>query len=414
MEIVLYLEQMLDLIFGKINMKKNKTAKYHLVIAMFTILCFTTCTEEFVPKTETFEDLLVVQGNITDELKQHEIFISRTFRFEEEEASGESDAQVIVKDDLQNEYVFEETDPGKYVSTSAFQAVSDRTYVLSVLTASGKSYESDPVRLPQSVEIDNLYAERMTNENGQEGIGIFIDNTGPSGNASFYRYEFEEVYRFNAPLFNDEDIVILSEDPIIFDFVPRPQNKRTCYKRDASSGIVLTKTENLDENVVSKFMVRFVGTDSYIISDRYSILVHQFVQSRESHAYYENVETFSNSQTLFSQIQPGFINGNINAVNNPDENVIGLFEVTSVSSKRIFFNYRDFFPTENLPPYFEDCSVSSFNGPIGFLTALKTGLFLYGGEVPDEDGNLISGLVRKACGDCTEIGTNVRPQFWED
>ncbi len=391
---------------------------YHFFLKVLIVLSVISCTEEFVPETETFQNLLVVEGNITDELKRHEIILSRTFRFEDEEASGESGAQVIVKDDLQNEYVFEETDPGKYVSTSAFQAVSDRTYVLSILTASGKSYESDPVRLPQSVQIDNLYAERIINEEGLEGVGIFVDNFDATGSASFYRYEFEETYRFNAPSFNDQDIVLVSEDPFVVNFVPRPQNKRTCYKTELSQGIIITKTEELDENKVFRFLVRFIGVDDYTNSDRYSVLVHQFTQSREAHVYYENVQNFSNSQTLFSQIQPGFIGGNMNSIDNPDENIIGFFQMTSVTSKRLFFNYRDFFPTESLPPFFIDCSGTGpqmLPIPTALITELKRGDLLYAGETGIND--IFTGpylLVPEQCGDCTVLGTNVRPDFWQD
>lgn len=398
-------------------MKNGNTITYQFISAILTILCFASCTEEFVPNTETFENLLVIEGNVTDELKQHEILLSRTSRFEEEGVLGESGAEVRVVDDQQNEYLFQESDTGKYISVESFQAIQDREYTLFIKTTEGKSYSSDAVKLPQKTDISNLYAERITNDEGQEGIGIFVDSFDTTGDAAFYRYEFEETYRFVAPSFEFSDLVVVSEDPFVVDFEPRPIEKRVCYKTDPSSGIILTTTEDFDENQVSKFRVRFVGTDNYIISDRYSILVKQFVQSREAHLFYETILNFSNSETLFSQIQPGFVQGNITAVEDPTENVIGLFQVTSVSSKRIFFNYRDFFVVEDLPPYFESCEGDAppiQPSPRIFLNVYETGLFVYAGETGVSDSS--TGpylLVRKACGDCTEIGNSEPPEFWE-
>jgi hypothetical protein len=56
------------------------------------------------------------------------------------------------------------------------------------------------------------------------------------------------------------------------------------------------------------------------------------------------LKELSGSDGILSQNQPGFFFGNIKSVENPNEKVIGYFEVSSVSSQRIFFNYEDVFP----------------------------------------------------------------------
>ncbi len=385
-------------------------------LGLFVLLLF-GCTEEFVPKTEVFESLLVIEGNITDELKQQEIRLSRTFRFEEDNGFVENNAEVKVFDDFQNEYFFEETESGRYISKIPFQALANRKYTLSVKTDDGKSYSSDPVVLPQKATIDNVYAERMTNDDGLEGIGIFVDSFDTTGNAQFYRYEYEETYRFFAPFWYPRDIVIIEENPLEVDFVERSLEKRVCYKTDLSEKIIITKTDDFEENKVLKFLVRFVGIDNYIISDRYTILVHQFIQSREAHEFYETLLEFSNSETLFSQIQPGFIAGNIKEIESTNQNVVGFFQVTSVSSKRVFFNYRDYFVVEDLPPYFETCSLVTptiRTLPFPLISAVENGLVLAGLTGMNNDSVGPYFMVRKACGDCTEIGKTEIPDFWEN
>ncbi|WP_271764870.1 DUF4249 domain-containing protein [Aquimarina algiphila] len=389
----------------------NKT--YHILLGVLILFCITNCTEEFKLQTETFEDIIVIEANITDELKHQVVKLSKTFRFEDDNLSGEKDAEVKISDSEGSEYLFQETDLGVYTSVLPFQALSDREYTLSIQTNDGKSYISDSVELTPKTSIDKLYAERIINEKGKEGIGIFVDSFDATGNASFYRYEFEETFRFVAPEFNDFDLILLSDNPLTVDFVRRPLEKRVCYKTNPALDILITKTEDFDENRVSKFLVRFIGIDDYTISDRYSILVHQFVQSRETYEFYQTLKEFSNSITLFSQTQPGFIVGNIKSLSNEKENVLGLFQVSSISSKRIFFNYRDFFPKEDLPPYFEDCNVGAprING---FSSIIRSGLFLFAGLNDDPEQGGPYKLVEKECGDCTEIGNSEIPEFWEN
>lgn len=387
----------------------------HKILFIPLVPILLSCTEEFVPRTEAFENILVIEANITDELKNQEILLSRTFPFEEE-VLGEVNAEVKVIDDLNNEYLFQETKPGTYMSVSAFQAIPNRVYSLSIKTSDGKSYISDTAVLPQKTKIDNLYAERMINDDGIDGVGIFVDSFDPSGEASFYRYKYAETFRFAAPEFNFFDFVIVNEVPLQVAFVPRPPEKETCYKTNFSSDIILTKTGDLNENKVSKFLVRFIGSNDYTISDRYSILVDQFIESREAHSFFETLKEFSRSQTLFSQIQPGFIAGNITSTENPSENVLGLFYVTSVSSKRIFFNYRDLFPEEDLPPFFVECNVSAPRITPSFPAIINTGLFIFAGNNGDPEFGQGGPwkFVEKECGDCTEIGNTEVPIFWEN
>lgn len=94
------------------------------------------------------------------------------------------------------------------------------------------------------------------------------------------------------------------------------------------------------------YQIRFLNDDSYLITNRYSILVKQYVQNLAAYTYYQTLKKLSGSESILSQNQPGFFSGNIKSTQNPSEKVIGFFDVSSVSSQRIFFNYSDIFPGE--------------------------------------------------------------------
>lgn len=388
------------------------------MIFLYVIINFCTigCTEPFDIGTETFEDILVIEAVLTDELKQHEIQLSRTFRLEEESFFGESNADVRVIDNLQNEYVFEEADMGKYVSVSPFMIQSDRNYQLTIRTENGETYVSESVTLPQKTQIDDLYAEKTVNESGDEGIAVFVDSFDATGNAIFYRYEYEETYQIIAPFWSEFEVEILSRNPPSFSVVPRTTEERICYKTDLSNTINITNTVNLSENRITKFPVLFIDKNNTVLRNRYSILVRQFIQSRKAQTFYETLKEFSDPESLFSQVQPGFINGNISSISNDQEKVLGFFDVSSVSSRRIFFEFKDFFPNETRPPFFIDCEVLDFSpstpqGASNLLNFISIGYDNLSGYDSFTDTYF---MTLTGCGDCNEFGSNVTPDFWEN
>ena len=127
----------------------------------------------------------------------------------------------------------------------------------------------------------------------------------------------------------------------------------------------------------------------------------------------------STSGSVLSPKQPGFFYGNIKSVENPEEKVIGFFEVSSVSTERIYFNYADLFPNERLPPYYEsDCEPEEYKdcdgdlpcrGPVLRSLIRTKGKVLFSWNYVD-----LFYLVKTPCGDCTSFSSNIVPPFWVD
>jgi len=387
--------------------------KYRCLGIVFYCFWINSCVEDFEPTdTETFENLIVIEAVITDEERFQEILVSRTTPLDVTDPQPTSGAQVRIVDNQQNEFSFFEASPGRYLSNFAFSAQPDTEYQLFVDTPDGSAYQSDIATLTPSAEIENFSATRITNEDGVEGVAITLDSFDPTGQAQFYRYQYEETYLIIAPFWGPLDAVIFSSNPINIGTEFRTQEERICYNTVASNEIIIASTNTLSEARVAEQTVRFLPQNDFIITNRYSILVRQFSQSRGAQTFYETLQEFSSSESLFSQTQPGFIQGNITAVQNTDENVLGLFEVASVNSERLFFNYDDLFPGETPPPFVTQCDPQLFApNSTALLGALQTGNF----KLILVDG--ISGeffLVESICGDCTELGTNIRPDFWVD
>lgn len=402
----------------------------YILLSICGVLFYTGCIEEIEIETESFENALVIDAIITNEDKQHEVFLSRTYPFEDGGTNPESNANVTITGNG-TIYEFEEDDAGRYVSKTSFRAVPNVDYQLQISTNNGRTYNSSLMRLTPIAQIDALYAIRETNDDGTNGMSMYVDTYDPTGNSKYYRYEYEETFKVQPPSFVNQDLIriILPQDPFndcyicSVKLVVRSEDKRICYRTETSQNINLTNTNDFTEDRVSRYLTHFVRSDDYKISHRYSLLVKQYVHSGEVYNYLDALSNFSEEGSLFSQVQPGFIASNLVSETNLNEKVIGFFEAASVSTKRIFFNYDDFYPNEPLPPYINSCQPSAplrcvpenFNTVRcgGLMNGIDRNIIVYRGmntgQIPRGGAYL---MVDRECGDCTALGDIEPPEFW--
>lgn len=392
---------------------------YNILSLLAITLSLASCTEQYALQSETFEDALVVEATLTNEPKQQEIKLTRTYRLEQAGPVPETGADVFVTDETGHEYDFEEID-GKYVSTDLFAAKPGKTYRLHITTAQGKTYTSDGQVLTTANPMQEVVPTVMS-QNGQRGVGMVVKSYDPQNTSKYYRYQYEETYKIIAPKWeNDRAIVVYDSlaQPSI-ELIPREGETQTCYSTQKSDRVIQYSTNELAEDRVY-FPVRFISRQDYIITHRYSILVHQYVQSLAAYTFYKTLNEIAGSGgSILSQNQPGFFYGNIRCTENPNEKVIGFFEVASVSSQRVFFNYADLFPGEPLPPYFMNCDERSYKFCFSFTDPECKGAALVSSISSNSllyfaGSGLYYLMVPPPCGDCTRFSSNVRPSFWID
>ncbi|MCD0468245.1 DUF4249 domain-containing protein [Flavobacterium sp. JAS] len=405
--------------------------KYKISIFLLLALAITGCTEQYAFKNTDFESALVVEGTITNEYKNQIIRLSQVYQLEETGPRLETGANVFITDDQGNEYQFEQKDT-VYASLTQFKAEPGRKYQLKIRTKEGKNYISDEQTLTTETKIDNITAT-VENVQGQRGVQINVNSYDPTNTSKYYRYEYAETYKIIAPqwYFLEANVIAIPGNPgdpkndipaipahaeIVV--TPRVKEAKTCFSTKKSEDIILNNTNSSIEDRVH-FPVRFISDQNYIISHRYSIFVKQYVQNLAAHTYYKTLRDLSTSGNILSPKQPGFFYGNIKSVENPTEKIIGFFEVSAVSSERIYFNYSDLFPKEPLPPYYEtDCEPEMFencDGPppckgVALLSLLGTRSRVM------SSWNYLSTffLVKAPCGDCTSFSSNIVPPFWVD
>jgi hypothetical protein len=398
------------------KVKIEKTKKYYIALRLLLLcLALDSCTEPYALQTNSYEEALVVEATITNELKNQEIKISKTFRLEENGPEFETGATVSIEDNAGNTYEFKEKEE-MYVSTKPFQATPEREYNLNITTKDGKTYTTKKEILTPITQIENLSTNVITKDN-VNGVQISVSSFDPSGKSKFYRYEYEETYRIITPRQRQELIFLVKYH---LEGIPNKPNVDTCYGSNKSMDIHLTNTLGLVEDRVN-YPIRFISDQDPIIRNRYSIMIRQYTQNTEAYTYCQTLKKTAGSDNLLSQIQPGFFYGNVKCTTNPNEKVVGYFEVSSVSEKRLFFNFKDLFPNNDTPPFFYDCTIKQFemclyegasNCDTDQILSLTSGnKWVITGTIPYSPTVFVAPY---PCVDCTLFSSNKKPSFWKD
>lgn len=425
-------------------------------IVLFCMALIQACVEELDIENVTDEEnagTLVVEATLTDMTERQKVYLSRSvarldletdttyFRFRplglglQDSVEYEENANVRVLGSDGSTFNFTEESQGTYLSQEPFGTLPGVDYRVEIVTANGISYESEEVKVPDISQITNVYAERVTTDLGEEGIQIYVDSEPVSGSPSNFRYTYEETYKIIAPFWNEDDFLLTNYDPCALpvptydlEIVPREVQNRICYATVASNRVI--QGTSVDQtNLVKGFPVRFIGKDNYVTSHRYSILVRQHVQTPESYGFYEILKNQSESDNVFSQIQPGPLEANVRRSDGTDEMVLGFVEATTASEQRIYLEFEDFFPGEELPPYpfpcFEESSPESHISycdpmpganpcPPSTIERIDDGIITYTGLNFDNIGFCPGPyrFIARVCGDCTLLGDNEAPEFW--
>ncbi|MBS7252898.1 DUF4249 domain-containing protein [Flavobacterium branchiicola] len=380
-------------------------------LTFFTFAVLSSCTEQYVYQNQDFEDALTVEATLTNELKYQEINVSRTRLLNDTIKKSEPEANVTVVDSDGNIFQFNEKD-GKYISANEFKAEPNKNYQLKITTKSGKSYVSSTEVLPtqNSIDLEIGIAEK----DGARGVQVNVKSFDPANTSKYYRYEYEETYKIITPYNIDTRLIVVPKNGSYgYQKVPAEPNTQVCYTTKHSTGIRQTSTVDLTEDRV-KYPVRFISDTDYMLTNRYSIMVSQYTQNESAYDYYYKSKKIIDSGELLSPNQPGYVVGNIKSTTDFREKVVGYFEVASVSKKRIFFSFKDFFPSEKPVEYFKICDARLFDFDEIALEnhkLLKTYDFLGDGPGMTPSGFY---MVEKKCGDCTSFSSNVTPSFWEN
>lgn len=386
------------------------------------------CVEEFETDSIKFEQLLVVDGNISDHTGSHQISLSYTTPIntnnngQYEPASG---ALVWLEDDLNNKIEFSEASPGHYISPENFAGTIGRSYALHIQTSEGDKYQSQLQLLSAAPEISRIY-HRFSIDYGDgeatahPGAQFFLDVDRTEASSQLFRFEWNDAHEVTARYTKSLDSEVNPDGS--YTIFPFNENVKVCYREDSFSNIILASALESTTGELPEVPIRFTPSYGLDVTSAYSIEATIRAITPEAYSYYRKIKVFNESNgSLFDQ-QQGAVVGNVFSTSNPKEKVLGYFEVSGAASKRIFMDVYDFSP-EVLEHTFRTCSEFRLFENVGSLYAFYNAL-----DIQDEDERQAAIIYRahyeifdyitanmmghRYCVDCRYRGSLGKPDYW--
>lgn len=371
-----------------------------LYILLSFMLLMISCISEFIPQVTEEEEMLVVEGLITDHPGRNTVKLSKSMPLgERSEAKPLGGCFVTIKDDMGKSFLLKETVTGTYVTdSSTFRGEVGRYYTLHISIFKGNrtvNYESSPVEMKPVPPVDSLYyvktiiSEKSGNFNGVEGCQIYLDTRDPSGSCKYFRWEYFETW-----------VLRLNFD------VPN----QTCWISNNSKEISIESTVAFSEDRISHRPVTYISNVTDRLRTKYSILVNQYSMNEDEYSYWKKLKNFTVSVGGLHDIIPSSIPSNIRCTENTGEQVLGYFSVSSISSKRIFITEK----FEGIIDWYADCATDTIYGGPDEIEGLGISVWTLFDTPPNP---FVSPRIRiltttRGCADCTERGTTLKPAFW--
>lgn len=389
-----------------------------LVFLIGLLMALKGCITPIEPESIAFDDLMVIEGLLTTSTK-HAVKLSRTSPINSKESHPVSGATVKVVVDGQLELNFVEEEPGYYANPIPYAARSGVDYVLKISTSDGHEYESTAAQLVEVPQIDSVYTQFVPDPENTtpfvRNIGtfnIYLDVRNNITGTRAFRYRWSEAYKLKVP--NPSRWKWLGGDQFEF----RPENvpelqEEICYRQDSSASVILGESISSNGEIL-KFPIHSFEAKRQL-NVRYSFEAVQYGLSDESEKYWKAIASSSQSQGSLFDVQPGITVGNIKSTTDPDETVLGIFEVSEEKRYRVYY-YASDFVEQGYRTYTDvwlDCDQELIVTPND-----EAGSFMESNYPKYEllyyitGGGAVFGV--RSCALCTLYGTNVKPPYWKD
>jgi hypothetical protein len=367
------------------------------------------CVDRYTPDVPaTAQTSLVVDGFLNPQGRTV-IRLSRSFSVNTKNtAPAEARAQVTIADGAGQRYPLAEGPAGTYTS-AALALDPSRQYQLLITTAQGREYASDKQPVILTPPVDTL-TWRLT---PAQGIQVLLGTHAAATAARYYRWEYDETYQFTSAF---ESVI---EYDARRNFVrPRRAYVFRCWRTEPSTAIVQGNSAQLSQNALVDFPLLAVPP-SVKLRFGYSVLVRQVAQSQAEYDYWERLRKSTENLGTVNDPLPGRITGNVHALADAAEPVLGYVGVHTVAEKRLFLD-----PTAQLPkpqpssvffdPAYATClQADSYIFPQGLAQLRAGGLLPLKPIVNINSGDTIGTTASSLdCVDCRQRGTNVKPSYW--
>lgn len=379
---------------------QTKYLNIALILGLFILF---SCIEEYSPDVSKYEEVIVIDGTLTDAPGPYTVKISYSAKIGDPNFNPVPECRVYFEDDLGNLEQLYETEAGTYkTSNESFRGIPGRSYKIIVNSPEGKTYESDYITLKEKLGIDTVTAVIETHPNpdldhDEIGYQFYVTTNKAKNDSLFLSWRLTYTYEYHS------DLTIDYYWYGRFVKNPNPDTLYTCYLTEKLRKIFTVKQLVPGEQRIANFPLNYVNTEDKKISVRYSLMIEQYNITKECQNYLEEINKQTEGENSLYNNQPYQIRGNVSNINDPDEVVLGYFTVAGYDSLRIFV----------------DRPMVKFYKPVcGYDTDIRGFVYTWSWMWPiyaylTPDGSYAHSS--KSCFDCTKhLGKLEKPGFWID
>jgi len=295
-----------------------------IFLLLIPVLLLTTCVQKIGVELPDASEKLVVDGLISTLPGPYTVKLTKTAKYTEGSEGTNflvSGARVSITDDAGNREDLIEEDLGIYkTQQGGLQGQAGRTYSLSIETAEGKKYQSQPELLKPTTGVENIYYEFVEGAPGkEEGFYVYIDTKDPAATEDYYRWSWVHyeplVYCFN-------EMVPPSTTPTVLTCCTNCWEIRRCY------GCVNISSDKLvNGSMISRQLLAIVP---YTARSKYFLYYEQQSLSREGYKFWKSLEEQSKNVGGIFDKPPASVRGNMSNVADADEIVLGYFGASDI------------------------------------------------------------------------------------
>lgn len=382
-----------------------------LSVSGFILLCFVcinSCIEEYLPRIDQYDNILVIDGKITDKPGPYTVRISRSTEVNNPDFKPVSDCEVVIYDNDGNTELMGLADEGIYQSAAeGIQGRIGKKYRIEVKLPNGNIYKSDFEELKNPIELDTVYAQIEYRDNIDfyhqlAGYQFYLNTKLAPSDSTYFLWDLEATYHYQS----DYTIRWIYEGTLEWSYAP--DTLFNCWSTYKVNEIFAMSTNGLNPTVITAFPLYYVNTQTRRLSVRYSLLIKQYTISQDAFVFYNGLKDNNGEGSLYDQ-QPVQIRGNVYNIYDPEEPVLGYFLVAGEDEKRIFVDR----PKSPVPFYYPVCTLSEADfeayGQLWWMPESDYPIFAI--ETPGGR----RAVPHKDCVDCRQHGGTIfKPLFWID
>lgn len=378
----------------------RRNASFAAIPLLVSFILCVGCKDPYNVKVQGSQQAVLIVEGFLNSGGVTSIKLSRSFGLgDTSRLTMESGASVVVESKNNAQYSLAEANAGVYNADLGILDPSQE-YRLHI-NAGGKEYISDYINVQSTPPVDSISWVR-----DEKGVTVSATTHDPANASHYYRYDYEETWETHANY-----VARYLWDPV--GQYPRELDPSElvyqCWKTYNSTSINLATSTALQSDVIFQKPLVFIANTDQKLSVRYSILVKQYVLSKEAYEFFQLMKKNTESLGTVFDPQPSQITGNIHATGSNNGQVIGFFYASTEQQKRIFIDatevpdwgFRYKCSSGKVEPNIDSIKASINNGLYPYA-ADKAGIIILDYQVSDQ-----------VCFDCRVSGGNTtKPSFW--